>query len=188
MNDREIRDERGQSAALIASKCGRDVALPARRWKGWKDFPLFCAWLVFLPNAPYLVTDLLHLRPRVGVPLWFDSALLFVFAWTGCLLGFLSLTAVHARFEAWLGRAAGWLFVGMVSLLSGFGIYLGRFPRWNSWDVVTRPEQLVSDVIAPLLHPTAHPRNFAVTFLFALLMIAGYAAFAGMRRCVVSRA
>ncbi len=157
------------------------AAIPSRAMHRWKLLPLFCTWLAFLPNAPYLVTDLLHLRPRAGVPLWFDAALLFVFAWTGCLLGFLSLTAVHGRLEAWLGRTVGWLFVAGVSLLSGFGIYLGRFPRWNSWDIITRPEQLLSDVMARLLNPTGHPRTMVVTLLFATLMIAGYTAFARMR-------
>jgi uncharacterized membrane protein len=155
--------------------------LPSRVRHGWKLVPLFGAWLFFLPNAPYLVTDLLHLRPSVGIPLWFDAAMFFAFAWTGCLLGFFSLTAVHGRIEGWMGRAAGWLFVLATALLTGFGIYLGRFLRWNSWDVVTNPTELARSVLERALQPDHHPRTFGVTLLFAALFLAGYMAFASAR-------
>ncbi len=143
----------------------------------WMVWNLFLAWLLFLPNAPYMVTDLLHLRPRAGVPLWYDALLLFTFAWAGCVLGFASLSVVHRRVEAWLGRAAGWAVVGGVGLLSGFGIYLGRFLRWNSWDVLTRPGALAEDVLVRVLRPADHPRTWAITLLFALFMWCAYAVF-----------
>lgn len=144
--------------------------------------PAFVLWLVFLPNAPYLATDLLHLRPAATIPIWYDAALLFVFAWTGCLLGFLSLAAVHGRVERWIGRAGGWAFVAVVCVLCGYGIYLGRFLRWNSWDVVTRPMAVLSDVADHVLQPSQHPRTLLVTALFAAFLAAGYGSFAGRRR------
>lgn len=154
---------------------------PSHRGRGHRLLPHFGAWLLFLPNAPYLVTDLLHLKERPGIPLWFDAALLFAFGWTGCLLGFLSLTVVHARIDAWLGKLAGWSFVLAVSLLTGFGIYLGRFLRWNSWDVLVRPHGLFSDVLCRLANPSGHPRTAAVTLLFAAFFVAAYTAFSQMR-------
>lgn len=153
------------------------AVLPARRGHGWRLLPLFAAWLLFLPNAPYMVTDLLHLRGLAGSPYWYDATLLFVFAWTGCLLGFHSMAIVHRRVEAWLGRFAGWTFVATAALLTGFGIYLGRFLRWNSWDAVTRPGALLEDVAERLLQPRAHPQTWAVTLLFGAFVLAAYGSF-----------
>lgn len=155
------------------------VAPSGRR--GWRVLPMFFAWLAFLPNAPYLVTDLLHLDERRPVPLWFDASLLFIAAWTGCLLGFLSLAPVHRRVEAWLGRKAGWAFVGAVAFLCGFGVYIGRFLRWNSWDLVTRPAALWRDFANRALDPSNHARTLGVTALFAAFMLFGYGTFARVR-------
>ena len=114
---------------------------------------LGAAWLAFFPNAPYLVTDLIHLRTRAFVPVWYDAIMVFAFALTGLCLAFLSLWLVHRLVERRLGKAAGWLFVAVVAGLSGFGVYLGRYPRWNSWDVVTRPGELMADVAAHVQRP-----------------------------------
>src|SRR5687768_15042246 len=101
-------------------------------------------WLLFLPNAPYILTDLQHLSyPYGGVPVWFDMLLINWFAWTGLLLGIFSLFLMHDIVRRMIGRWAGWFFVLSVSLLSGLGIYLGRFLRWNSWDLLFRPLELL---------------------------------------------
>ena len=70
-------------------------ALLARRWR---RIPLLAlaagfVWLLFLPNAPYLVTDLIHLRPRAAAPFWYDLITLFTFA----LLGTSSLKSVSLK-------------------------------------------------------------------------------------------
>lgn len=96
-------------------------------------------WLLFFPNAPYIITDFLHLKKRADIPLWFDAILLFVFSFTGLISGLISLHVVHEKIRVFFGRNLGWLFVAGASLLSGFGVYLGRFLRLNSWDVFTEP-------------------------------------------------
>ena len=154
---------------------------PAQRRGGLRLIPLVLAWLAFLPNAPYIVTDLLHLEAAPPVPLWYDAALLFISAWTGCLLGFLSLVPVHRWVEGWLGRTAGWVFVTAVALLCGFGIYIGRFLRWNSWDLVVHPGALWRDFAAIVTDPSGQVRTFGVTVLFAVFMLFGYATFARLR-------
>lgn len=155
--------------------------VPSRVGQAWRLLPSFGAWLLFLPNAPYMVTDVLHVRHTQAAPVWFDAVMLFAFAWTGCLLGFSSLKIVHARIESWLGRAAGWIFVGGAAVLTGFGIYLGRFLRWNSWDIVTRPRGLAWDVAARVLRPDQHPGTWAVTLMFAAVLIVFYASVVGAR-------
>ncbi|MCD6049454.1 MAG: hypothetical protein K0Q55_857 [Verrucomicrobia bacterium] len=104
------------------------------------------AWLLFLPNASYIVTDLIHLRHHTPVPMWFDAALFAAFAFTGVALGFVSLRLIHDVVTERKGWWHGWLFVLGVLALCGFGIYLGRVERWNSWSVLTEPQVLLADL------------------------------------------
>jgi uncharacterized membrane protein len=131
-------------------------------------------WLLFYPNAPYIVTDFVHLYQRPGVPLWFDLAMIASFAWTGLLIGFVSLYLVQSVIRERIGRVAGWGFVLLANGLSGFGIYLGRFQRWNSWDIVFNTDALLSDVWSKLAHPLAHPQTLGVSLIFGMFLLAGY--------------
>src|SRR5690606_5009462 len=118
-------------------------------------------WLVFLPNAPYLVTDFVHLRPRPGAPLWYDSALLGTAALVGLAAGGLSLRAVHGWVSERHGTPSGLVLLAASMVASGLGIYLGRFERWNTWDLVMRPDAVLSSVLALASDP--HPRAVVVT-------------------------
>ncbi len=131
-------------------------------------------WFFFLPNAPYIVTDLVHLKTRPPVPKWFDLVMMVSFAWTGLCLGYLALYLLQEVVRSWLGRRWGWGFVGVMLALSSFGIYLGRFQRWNSWDVLTRPYGLASDVVQRLgFAGRAEMFAFSATFFaFSLLTYA----------------
>ncbi|MCA9592210.1 MAG: DUF1361 domain-containing protein [Myxococcales bacterium] len=142
-------------------------------WR-WLLLPV---WLVFFPNAPYLVTDFVHLRSRPPVPVWYDVGMLTSFAWAGLLCAVTSLGAVHSEVERSAGRAAGWLFVAGVSSLTGYGIYLGRFLRKNSWDVLLDPLDLARTLASPLLNPAEQFRTFVVAALFGSLMLVVYGAF-----------
>ena len=135
-------------------------------------------WLLFLPNAPYILTDLLHLRARPPVPLWFDLALLLSCAGTGLLLAFESVADVQAFMTRRFGDLVGWSVAIASLVLSAFGIYLGRFLRWNSWDVVANPAALIADVAQRIVNPLAHTRTTGVTVIFGVLLTLGYAAFA----------
>jgi uncharacterized membrane protein len=136
--------------------------------------PLGALWLLFLPNAPYLLTDLIHLGSRNDAPLWFDLVLFSAFAWTGALMGFLSLYLMQSV----VGRAAGWrwswAFVGGSLLATAFGIYLGRSLRWNSWALVTNPSPLLSDIWARVSDPLAHPRTLGMTVALTALLSVRY--------------
>ncbi len=136
---------------------------------------LAATWLAFLPNAPYVLTDLIHFRVRDGVPYWFDLVMLITFAWTGTLTGYLSLYLVQMRVRERFGAALSWVFAVTALALSSFGIYLGRFLRWNSWDVVTEPGALLRDIGQRVLYPFDHPRTYAFTLLMALFLIGAYA-------------
>lgn len=132
--------------------------------------PLAFVWLLFLPNAPYLLTDLIHLGSRDDAPLWFDLVLFSAFAWTGTLLGYLSVYLIQVVVRRIAGTAASWAFVAATLLATAFGIYLGRSLRWNSWALVTNPGPLLSDVWARVSDPLAHPRSFGMTVALTALL------------------
>jgi uncharacterized membrane protein len=135
-------------------------------------------WLLFLPNAPYLVTDLIHLKARPPVPIWFDVLLFASFALAGCALGWASLEKVHIRLTRTLGPARSTAAIAAAIFLAGFGVYLGRFDRWNSWDVLMRPGDLLSGAAAALVTP----RALVFSALFAAFVGAGYLLFASRVR------
>lgn len=132
------------------------------------------AWLAFLPNAPYLVTDLMHLAADSRVPVLFDTVMLFTFALYGLALGLVSLRWMQSAVARRWGRWLGWGFVLGTLGAAGFGIYLGRYVRWNSWDLVTRPELLLQDVLVRLVNPIQHWHTWAMTALFAGLLVFTY--------------
>jgi len=108
---------------------------------------LFLIWFVFFPNAPYIITDFVHLGnwPTI-VPKWFDAILLFSSASTGLLLGFFSLRLLQHIFVANNTKLLSWFFVFTTLFCSSFGIYIGRFLKWNSWDVLSNPLLLFRDI------------------------------------------
>jgi uncharacterized membrane protein len=143
-----------------------------RRGTGTGLAVLVLAWLLFFPNAPYIVTDFLHLKPRGPVPLWYDCVLLFSFAWNGALFGFYSLRMMHDLAHRLAGPLRGWLFVLAVCVLSGLGVYLGRFERWNSWDIVHRPVPLIQSAVSRVLDD--HPRTAGIILVFSAFLLSGY--------------
>lgn len=113
--------------------------------RGWRLWLTTFAWLMFFPNAPYILTDLKHLKFFTARGWWTDLIILLLFAFTGLVLAFLSLHRMHALVARRRGWMAGWMFVIGVAFLSGFGVYLGRFERWNSWNVITQPLAMAAD-------------------------------------------
>jgi uncharacterized membrane protein len=136
--------------------------------------PFGLLWLVFFPNAPYLVTDLKHIGPGGRVPVLYDVLLLSAAAWTGLLLGLTSLFLVHMVVRRLVGAVNAWALVVAVLALSSFGIYLGRVQRWNSWDVVANPVPLGAQLLQGLAHPIDYPRPLGLTVLLTSLLLTSY--------------
>lgn len=145
--------------------------------RGLGRFVWLPLWLVFFPNAPYLVTDFVHLHARPPVPLWYDVGMLAAFAWAGLILGVTSLRAIHRRVEGRVGAILGWVFVTAIAGLSGFGIYLGRVLRKNSWDVLLEPWDLARQIAIRVAHPIQHFQAWIVAALFGGLILVVYTAF-----------
>jgi uncharacterized membrane protein len=139
--------------------------------------PALAAWLLFLPNAPYIVTDFRHLSRSTPTPLWFDGVLISAFAWTGILLGFVSLYLLHAVAQHRFGARPGWCGVTAVLALVSVGVYAGRVLRWNSWDLVVRPEQRLAQVAPHVGDPLAVAKALAVTLVLTFLLGLAYLTF-----------
>ena len=131
-------------------------------------------WLLFFPNAPYLLTDLLHLGQIGRVPIWYDLIMLLTFALAGLFLGFASLFWLHDLVTKTWNQLAGWLFVLVVLGLSSFGVYIGRFLRWNSWDLLLNPSVLLHDLANHLLVRHQLLETAVVTMLLTAVFTASY--------------
>lgn len=131
-------------------------------------------WLLFFPNAPYIVTDLLHLKSRSPIPKWYDMMVLVSFAWTGLMLGFLSLYEIQLFLRRRLYAKLSWILTVSAIILCAFGIYLGRFLRWNSWDVITNPSTLLNDIIVSISDPLAFSNTFNITIVFSGFLLLAY--------------
>jgi uncharacterized membrane protein len=139
--------------------------------------PAAALWLLFLPNAPYIVTDFVHLSASSSAPLWFDGIELSAYAWTGMLLGFVSLYLVHAVVRHRFGALAGWCGALAVLSLASAGVYLGRVQRWNSWDLLTEPGGRLAQLHGHFADPASLGRPAAVTLAMTALLTMAYFAF-----------
>ncbi len=140
------------------------------------------AFIGFLPNAPYIVTDLMHLHGQTDAPYWYDALMLASFAWSGLTLGVASVRLTAGVVARRLSPTASVGYVGIVSLLTAFGIYLGRFLRLNTWDAAVHPFRVARCALAPLAHPFTHARAWTFTVAFAALFLAAYASLARAER------
>jgi uncharacterized membrane protein len=130
---------------------------------------LLSIWLVFFPNALYILTDLYHLKPRAESHIWFDFILLFSFAWTGLIFGIISLMDIESIFVKRIGTTKTNLLIVVLLFACSFGVYLGRFLRWNSWDVIASPFHIMYDISNRILFPFDHTRTWGMTILYGTL-------------------
>ena len=129
-------------------------------------------WLIFFPNAPYMLTDLQDLSRRASdAPLWYDVIIVGWSSWTGMLLGVISLYLMQDIIVRNFGHAAGWIFVFVVSALSSFGIYVGRFVRLNSWDILQNPAETAQEVMGVIIDPSMRLAAFTVLYTIFFLFI-----------------
>ncbi|MVM28785.1 DUF1361 domain-containing protein [Spirosoma sp. HMF4905] len=148
--------------------------LRAARFEGrWLLMGGLLLWLVFLPNAPYIITDLSHLNHVDRPLLWFDTVTLFLFALTGLLIGLYSILLVHRMIRPLAGRRLTWVLIVISQILSGFGIYLGRMGRWNTWDILTNPSSLTLAII----HAYRDHLSIKLTLAYSFVLIVLYVAF-----------
>lgn len=135
---------------------------------GWKQALVFCCWLAFFPNALYIVTDLIHIDLESPVPKWFDALLLFSSAVLGLILAFISLYRVEIFLSKTINRKLQAPLILLILFLGSFGVYLGRFLRWNSWDIVSNPSQLLVSIAQRVISPVDHLQTWGITMVFTM--------------------
>ena len=132
-------------------------------------------WLVFFPNAPYVLTDVVHLgNDKLW---WYDLPLVMSFAGTSWLAGLMSLAIVDDVLERSVGKGFARAVVLGSCWLSGLGVYVGRFLRFNSWDVVQSPWTLTRTAVERFVPPWRHPQPHTFALFFALLLFGSYVTF-----------
>lgn len=131
---------------------------------------LLCSWLLFFPNSPYILTDLFHLKTHGSAPVWFDWALILFFAWTGLMFEFSSLKDIERILNLHLQKKYVITLIIVLLFTAGFGVYVGRFLRWNSWDIICSPLGLGEDIFDRVTHPLYHARTWVITLLNGILL------------------
>jgi len=146
----------------------------------------FVLWVIFYPNAPYIFTDFIHVIRRANLGsitaawmsqldlLWFDIVMNAAFAFVGHYLGLISMYMMHGMMRRLFGRVAGSVCMIPAILLSGFGIHLGRFSRFNSWDLVFRPLKAGQAMLDTLAQPPAVLFSLAFSFFIAITYLIFY--------------
>jgi uncharacterized membrane protein len=127
-------------------------------------------WLLFFPNAPYLITDLFHLRKLRAMPVWYDVLMILSYAWTGQLFGFLSLWDMERILAQKLPRPLVTILSGFLLFVGSFGIYMGRYLRWNTWDLFTRTSEVLTDIGDRFTNPFEHRLTWGITLFMGIFL------------------
>lgn len=135
----------------------------------WKEVGLFTIWLLFFPNALYIITDLVHLDIESSIPKWFDAILLFTSSIVGLMMAFISLYKVEKFLSGRFAKRTVSVIIAGVLFLGSFGVYLGRFLRWNSWDIISNPLGLLSTIVQRFIFPFEHLRTWGITLTLTIL-------------------
>jgi uncharacterized membrane protein len=158
------------------------VRIKNHGWFKWQQILLTFGWLAFLPNSFYLITDMVHLRPNYEASLYFDVVMLGSFMLNGFFLGYISIYLVHEELKKRFSADFSLSMVGIIFLLCSFATYLGRFTRWNTWDIILQPAGLLFDVSDRFVNPTQHNETYLSTAsLFIVLFSAYLVIWAGIR-------
>jgi uncharacterized membrane protein len=123
------------------------------------------------------VTDFYYLDPRPPVPLWYDISLIAIFAFTGCFLAIASLRTIHLMIDKSFGKLVGWFFALLALSLASLGVYLGRFGRFNSWDILIEPRSLIKEIATNLLNPLDNLGFLGFTIMFTSILLVFYLMF-----------
>lgn len=136
----------------------------------WSLMMAIAVWILFFPNSPYILTDLFHLRSRSSIPIWYDLVVILSYAWAGLFCGFISLLDIEKLLSDYFKKPAINIITVLFLFLTSFGVYLGRFLRWNSWDVLSNPFGLFNDILLRIVYPMDYTKTWSVTLLIGVML------------------
>lgn len=143
-------------------------------WLMWQQVILTLLWIVFLPNSFYLITDLVHLRPNYEASIFFDISLLSSFVFLGLVYGYISVFLVHNQLMRRMAPRFAYLCIALLFLLVSFAVFLGRYTRWNTWDILLRPAGLLFDVSDRFINPAMHVQTYLATGVLFVVIFSLY--------------
>ncbi|MFK7834152.1 MAG: DUF1361 domain-containing protein [Winogradskyella sp.] len=141
----------------------------------------FLVWLAFLPNAPYIITDLIHIKFGSDLFLWLDVLVVLSFALCGLFLFYMSLINMQLLVKLKFKKISMTTLTFVILFLCGFGVYLGRFLRYNSWEIISQPQVLISDVFNILISPFQNSEAWLFTLGFSTFLSVGFWVFKNLR-------
>jgi uncharacterized membrane protein len=144
--------------------------LQRHHWLSWSGLLLTGLWLGFLPNSFYLVSDLIHLQSTADINLLYDAVMFASFIFNAYIVGLISMVLIHRQLLLRIKRASAHRLMGLVIVLCGFAIYLGRSLRWNTWDAIVNPFGLIFDISERFINPLSHIQSYMTTATFSLLI------------------
>lgn len=148
--------------------------LARKSWTDWLPLGLTITWLCFLPNTFYMLTDYIHVPEGDNSDITYNVVLFTSFISVSVALGFVSLALIHRELRRRLPDRTSWEIISTILLLVSLAIYVGRYLRWNTWDIITNPAGILFDLSERFIHPTEHPQTYATTILFFILLGSGY--------------
>lgn len=154
---------------------------------GIKSIVIIFGWLFFYPNAPYIITDFFHYVERPPVPYWFDLLICISAVWNGLIIGLISLTQVEQFLLLHLKPIIVKTIVMASFFLCGYGIYIGRFLRFNSWDIIADIDGLFDASLERVIHPFHHTTTWGFTILFAAMMAVFYYTIKSIAQTFISK-
>ena len=140
----------------------------------FKTTMLLGCWLLFLPNAPYIITDIFHFEERPLIPFWFDLLIVISGAWNGIALCITSLLQVERFLVKHLKSKFHFPITLLLITLCSYGIYLGRYKRYNSWNIVTNPGDIAHTMLSHVAEPVEHIQAWMFTVSFTMLLALMY--------------
>lgn len=142
----------------------------------------WCAiWLAFLPNAPYIITDLIHIRVVNNSFLWLDVLVILSFALCGLFLFYMSILDMQKLVTSKFEKTPIAALTLIVLFLCGFGVYLGRFLRYNSWEIISNPQVIITDVFNILIAPFQNSNAWLFTLSFSTFLLIGFWMFKNLK-------
>lgn len=144
------------------------------KFNKWTVLPVIGLWLLFFPNAPYIITDMIHLQPDKSFGYWYNLLIVVSCAWNALIMGLLSLNDVQNVVANKFGKSIAWIFTVGSVFLGAFGIYIGRILRWNSWDLFFDTKDLMYDISERVANPSVHGRTFGITLFYGMFLLIIY--------------